>query len=183
MHTHRTHAHITSCNARPHLTTLADPQPLVTKEPNRLELKAPYTVVGDIHGQYFDLMNMFEINGDPPSSRYLFLGDYVDRGKFSCEVMLYLLALKLTYPKQIYLLRGNHECASVSAHFGFKDECKGKYGRALYNRFVLCFQSLPIAASITTPHGELLAVHGGISPEIETLRCDVCFVLCEQCAR
>ena len=95
-------------------------------------------------GQYFDLMNLFEMNGDPPSSRYLFLGDYVDRGKFSCEVMLYLLALKLAFPKQIQLLRGNHECASVSSHFGFKDECKTKYGQSLYNRFVLCFQSLPI---------------------------------------
>jgi hypothetical protein len=77
---------------------------------------------------------------------YLFLGDYVDRGYYSCEVMLYLLSLKIMYPDKIWLLRGNHECASVSGHFGFKEECKTKYGVNIYYSFLLLFQTMPLAA-------------------------------------
>ena len=144
-----------------------------SREPNRLQLEAPLTVVGDIHGQYFDLMRMFKLNGDPPMQSYLFLGDYVDRGKFSCEVMLYLFSLKLAFPENVHLIRGNHECASVSGHFGFKDECRAKYGNeygsSIYNRFVLCFQCMPLCATIGTSGGCVFAVHGGISPELERL--------------
>jgi hypothetical protein len=92
-----------------------------------VRVRAPYTLVGDLHGQYFDMMRIFEVTGDPPHTRYLFLGDYVDRGAYSCEVILYLLALKLTFPDSVQLLRGNHESLAVSGHFGFKEECKAKY--------------------------------------------------------
>ena len=145
-----------------------------SREPNRLQLTAPLAIVGDIHGQYFDMMQIFDLNGRPPIQSYLFLGDYVDRGKFSCEVMLYLLALKLTFPEHIHMLRGNHESANVSSHFGFKDECKAKYGQEygsiIYNRFVLCFQCIPLCATVDTAEGKVFAVHGGISPDLRTLK-------------
>ena len=74
-----------------------------------LKLKDPVTVVGDIHGQYYDFIKMLDVGGDPENTKYLFLGDYVDRGSFSVEVVLLVYAVKLNYPKTVFLLRGNHE--------------------------------------------------------------------------
>mmetsp|Transcript_25675 Transcript_25675/g.28508 ORF Transcript_25675/g.28508 Transcript_25675/m.28508 type:complete len:83 (+) Transcript_25675:200-448(+) len=82
---------------------------MLKKEPNLLKLKDPVTVVGDIHGQYYDFVKMLDVGGDPENTKYLFLGDYVDRGSFSVEVVLLVYAIKLNYPKTIFLLRGNHE--------------------------------------------------------------------------
>ncbi|CAN0171656.1 unnamed protein product [Scytosiphon promiscuus] len=137
------------------------------EENNMVELDAPVMVVGDVHGQYFDLLNI--LKRWRPDHNLLFLGDYVDRGQFSCEVILHLFALKLRHPDKVFLIRGNHECSSVSAHFGFKDECKMKYGLTVYYRFLLAFQTMPICGLITTSIGRIFACHGGISPDIKYL--------------
>ncbi|CAM9829945.1 unnamed protein product, partial [Phaeothamnion confervicola] len=110
-----------------------------------------------------------EKSGGGERTRFLFLGDYVDRGAFSCEVLLYLLSLKLRYPERVHLLRGNHECRSLTTHFGFKEECKAKYGLPVYYRFIRCFEMLPLSAIVSNDHGRYFCTHGGISPDLQRI--------------
>ena len=97
---------------------------IVKKEPNLIAIQDPVTVVGDIHGQYYDFIKIFEIGGEPESTKYLFLGDYVDRGCFSIECLLIIYALKINFKENIITLRGNHECRQITSFFNFKLECK-----------------------------------------------------------
>ncbi|KAL7220123.1 hypothetical protein ACSBR2_013058 [Camellia fascicularis] len=136
------------------------------QQPNLLELDAPIKICGDIHGQYSDLLRLFDYGGLPPQSKYLFLGDYVDRGKQSLETICLLLAYKIKYPENFFLLRGNHECASVNRIYGFFDECKRRFNIRLWKIFTDCFNCLPVAAVIDE---KILCMHGGLSPDLNDL--------------
>ncbi|XP_010495583.1 PREDICTED: serine/threonine-protein phosphatase PP1 isozyme 5-like [Camelina sativa] len=117
----------------------------------------------DIHGQYSDLLRLFEYGGFPPAANYLFLGDYVDRGKQSLETIFLLLAYKIKYPENFFLLRGNHECASINRIYGFYDECKRRFNMKLWKLFTYTFNCLPVAAVIDE---KILCMHGGLSPDL-----------------
>jgi len=133
------------------------------QQPILLELEAPIKVCGDVHGQYYDLLRLFEYGGFPPEANYLFLGDYVDRGKQSLETISLLLAYKIKYPENFFILRGNHECASINRIYGFYDECKRRYSIKLWKVFTDCFNCLPVAAIIDE---KIFCMHGGLSPEL-----------------
>ena len=132
--------------------------------PNVIEIAAPVIIVGDIHGQFYDLLEVFKIGGHPPDSNYLFLGDYVDRGPCCVEVMTLLSLLKLKYPSRVSLLRGNHETRTVTQVYGFYSECQRKFGTpVVWTAFTDMFDYIPLAAFIDR---DLFCVHGGLSPAI-----------------
>jgi diadenosine tetraphosphatase ApaH/serine/threonine PP2A family protein phosphatase len=139
---------------------------LLIREPALLTLPLQTAVVGDIHGQFYDLLELFEAC-EGRCERYLFLGDYVDRGANSLETLTLLLWLKKTFPEKIYLLRGNHESRKISFVYGFYEECLRKYGDLfMWNLFCDLFDCLPLAAVL----GEkIFAVHGGLGPSIRKI--------------
>ncbi|KAK9868860.1 hypothetical protein WJX84_000767 [Apatococcus fuscideae] len=145
-------------------------------EPSVLRLKAPIKLFGDLHGQFGDLMRLFEEYGMPSTAGdityidYLFLGDYVDRGAHSLETICLLLALKIEHPKSVHLIRGNHEAADINALFGFRIECIERLGDQAgimtWTRLNNCFNWLPLAASIEE---RILCMHGGIGRSINAI--------------
>ncbi|KPI39847.1 Serine/threonine-protein phosphatase PP-Z [Cyphellophora attinorum] len=136
---------------------------VLLSQPALIELSAPVKIVGDIHGQYNDLIRLFEMCGFPPASNFLFLGDYVDRGKQSLETILLLFCYKLKYPENFFILRGNHECANVTRVYGFYDECKRRCNIKVWKTFIDTFNCLPIAAIVAE---KIFCVHGGLSPSL-----------------
>lgn len=146
---------------------LIDKSMVIFKEQKMLiELEAPLRVCGDIHGQYYDLLRIFEHCGFPGEFNYLFLGDYVDRGKQSLETICLLLAYKIKYPLKVHLLRGNHESSVTNRIYGFYDECKRRYNVRLWRNFTELFNYLPVAALIDE---KILCMHGGLSPDLRNL--------------
>ena len=139
---------------------------ILIEQPTFLDLESPITVCGDTHGQYADLLRLFDLGGYPPAANYLFLGDYVDRGEQSIETICLLLAYKIKYEENFFILRGNHECGSINRIYGFYDECKRRYNLKIWKNFVDLFNCLPIAARIDD---KIFLVHGGLSPELKNI--------------
>ena len=139
---------------------------ILIEESNLQPVQAPVTVCGDIHGQFYDLLELFKKGGEIPNTRYIFMGDFVDRGFNSVETFQLFLCLKLKYPAHLTLLRGNHETRQVSSVYGYYDETIRKYGNP--NPWKYCtevFDFLPLGASI---EGKIFCIHGGLSPEVKT---------------
>jgi serine/threonine-protein phosphatase 2B catalytic subunit len=126
-----------------------------------VQVVQPCVVVGDIHGQYFDLCGIIE-KSQISSNNLVFLGDYVDRGLHSLECVILLCTLKLNYPKKVILLRGNHESRQCAEHFNFRADVLERYDQEVYEQIMLTFDALPLVAVIG---GQYLCVHGGISPD------------------
>lgn len=140
---------------------------ILIEESNVQPVSAPVTICGDIHGQFHDLLELFNKGGQIPDTRYIFMGDFVDRGYNSVETFQLLMCLKLKYPHCITLLRGNHETRGVTSVYGFYEETLRKYGNA--NPWKYCtevFDYLGIGAVI---EGKIFCIHGGLSPQIKTL--------------
>eukprot|EP01129_Flabellula_baltica_P008947 TRINITY_DN358_c0_g1_i1.p1 TRINITY_DN358_c0_g1~~TRINITY_DN358_c0_g1_i1.p1 ORF type:complete len:325 (-),score=58.73 TRINITY_DN358_c0_g1_i1:1753-2727(-) len=137
------------------------------EEPNLLTVDGSVTVVGDIHGQANDLLNIFKLCGNPSSTKYLFMGDYVDRGTSSIEVVILLFCLKLLYPENIWLLRGNHEDPDLNIVYGFADNCVQKFGNlSIWSLVNKVFALMPVSAILNK---RAFCAHGGISPNVKNL--------------
>ncbi|CAJ1042159.1 putative Serine-threonine protein phosphatase N-terminal domain/Calcineurin-like phosphoesterase, partial [Leishmania shawi] len=135
-------------------------------QPMLLEIRPPVRVCGDTHGQYYDLLRIFEKCGFPPYSNYLFLGDYVDRGKHSVETIILQFCYKIVYRENFFLLRGNHECASINKMYGFFDDVKRRYNIKLFKAFTDVFNTMPVCCVISE---KIICMHGGLSPDLTSV--------------
>ena len=142
-------------------------QAVFDTEGNVHQVPAPVTVVGDIHGQVHDLLEMLKIGGYPPDTNYIFLGDFVDRGYYSVETITLLLLYKVKHPARVTLLRGNHESRQITQVYGFYDECLRKYGSSdVWADFTETFDHMPLTCVV---ENSIFCTHGGLSPSLDTL--------------
>lgn len=144
---------------------LLEVREVLLAQPMLLEIRPPVKICGDTHGQYYDLLRIFEKCGFPPQSNYLFLGDYVDRGKHSVETIILLFCYKILYKENFFILRGNHECASINKMYGFFDDVKRRYNIKLFKSFTDVFNVMPVCCVISD---KIICMHGGLSPELTT---------------
>ncbi|VDO21048.1 unnamed protein product [Haemonchus placei] len=150
-------------------STLLEGLPLNQNNQQFLKLTVPIAIYGDIHGQYSDIWRWFHVNGWPPGTRTLFLGDYVDRGRHSTEVLMFVLLLKIVWPKSVFVCRGNHEEEQVNKAYNFYSELKARFPksfRKLYRKVKGVFSMMPIACLISN---QIICMHGGLSPRIQTV--------------
>jgi serine/threonine-protein phosphatase 2A catalytic subunit len=132
-----------------------------------VNVRAPVFICGDVHGQFYDLVELFKIGGSIPYSNYLFLGDYVDRGYYSLETVCLLLCLKIRHKERLTILRGNHESKQITQNYGFYDECLRKYENTnVWTMLIELFNFLPLTAVV---EGQIFGTHGGLSPNITNL--------------
>lgn len=140
---------------------------ILMEESNVQRIDCPVTICGDIHGQFYDLKELFKVGSDVPDTNYLFMGDFVDRGFYSVETFQLLLALKARHPDRITLIRGNHESRQITQVYGFYDECLRKYGSVNVWRYCTeIFDYLSLSALV---EDRIFCVHGGLSPSVNTL--------------
>ncbi|VDL81311.1 unnamed protein product [Nippostrongylus brasiliensis] len=131
-----------------------------------LEVQSPIKICGDIHGQYADVLRLFDRGGFPPMVNYLFLGDYVDRGHQNLECIALFFSYKIKYPGNFFILRGNHECAPINRVYGFFEECNRRYNSTrLWLGFQEAFSTMPFTGLVA---GKILCMHGGLSPKVRT---------------
>ena len=143
---------------------------ILRERPNMVEVAAPVVVFGDIHGYYDDFVRILQTAPDPVEKNYIFLGDYIDRGPCSVEVVLFLFCLLINHPEDVHLIRGNHEVRDMCSVSTFLAECQMKYSSAFYNHVMVAFTQLPLAVLVNgNKKGRVLCVHGGIGPNVVTI--------------